>query len=391
MEAFSRPLWALGPFWAGGGRDAALEAIYRNGFAHGADPKAADYWGTLGDCDQCFVEMAAFACAMIEVPPSSGTLSLKRQGRTLRPGCVRSMPASFPTANWLFFRMLVNLALDAVGAGGDAQLVEQDLAEIESWYVGDGWYSDGNPGVKPQRDYYIPWAIQYYGVLYSVYAAKRDPGRAARFRDRALAFGRQFAAWFDTNGGVNLYAPAEVEKNDHGQFAEKYGKFCYSTRFGFSASRSYAQLAQAAPDSMLAFEIGGQIFVRRHSLRFEVRPDSLFSVWSPFPGITVETEIRPTPTGHIRRHKIHSEIACTAWDCGFAVPRYAPGYTAAAEDGAATAANAAVGCTVRGDGKAEVFNTWANTNLYDPNCAIPARRYAIHAGDSEWHCEIVEE
>lgn len=193
------------------------------------------------------------------------------------------------------------------------------------------------------------------------------------------------------NGGVNLYAPAEVEKNDHGQFAEKYGKFCYSTRFGFSASRSYAQLAQAAPDSMLAFEIGGQIFVRRHSLRFEVRPDSLFSVWSPFPGITVETEIRPTPTGHIRRHKIHSEIACTAWDCGFAVPRYAPGYTAAAEDGAATAANAAVGCTVRGDGKAEVFNTWANTNLYDPNCAIPARRYAIHAGDSEWHCEIVEE
>ena len=76
------------------------------------------------------------------------------------------------------------------------------------------------------------------------------------------------------NGGVNLYAPAEVEKNDHGQFAEKYGKFCYSTRFGFSASRSYAQLAQAAPDSMLAFEIGGQIFVRRHSLRFEVRPQS---------------------------------------------------------------------------------------------------------------------
>ena len=126
------------------------------------------------------------------------------------------------------------------------------------------------------------------------------------------------------NGGVNLYAPAEVEKNDHGQFAEKYGKFCYSTRFGFSASRSYAQLAQAAPDSMLAFEIGGQIFVRRHSLRFEVRPDSLFSLWSPFPGITVETEIRPTPTGHIRRHKIHSEIACTAWDCGFAVPRYIP-------------------------------------------------------------------
>lgn len=95
------------------------------------------------------------------------------------------------------------------------------------------------------------------------------------------------------NGGVNLYAPAEVEKNDHGQFAEKYGKFCYSTRFGFSASRSYAQLAQAAPDSMLAFEIGGQIFVRRHSLRFEVRPDSLFSVWSPSPALRSKPRSAP--------------------------------------------------------------------------------------------------
>lgn len=296
VEAFSRPLWVLGPFWAGGGRDAALEAIYRNGFAHGADPKAAEYWGTLGDCDQCFVEMAAFACAMIEDPAIVWD-PLSEKARQDFAAWLRQINArELPHCNWLFLRVL-----------------------------------------------------------------------------------------------VNLYAPAEVEKNDHGQFAEKYGKFCYSTRFGFSASRSYAQLAQAAPDSMLAFEIGGQIFVRRHSLRFEVRPDSLFSVWSPFPGITVETEIRPTPTGHIRRHKIHSEIACTAWDCGFAVPRYAPGYTAATEDGAATAANAAVGCTVRGDGKAEVFNTWANTNLYDPNCAISARRYAIHAGDSEWHCEIVEE
>lgn len=70
------------------------------------------------------------------------------------------------------------------------------------------------------------------------------------------------------DGQLNAYSPANYEKGDHGQFVEKYGKFVYNTRFGFSASRSYVQLEQAAPDSMLAFVIDGWTFVRRHSDRF---------------------------------------------------------------------------------------------------------------------------
>ena len=38
MEAFSRPLWALVPFWAGGGKDEAFAGLYRRGLAAGADP-----------------------------------------------------------------------------------------------------------------------------------------------------------------------------------------------------------------------------------------------------------------------------------------------------------------------------------------------------------------
>ena len=49
------------------------------------------------------------------------------------------------------------------------------------------------------------------------------------------------------DGQLNAYSPANYEKDDHGQFVEKYGKFVYNTRFGFSASRSYVQLEQAAP------------------------------------------------------------------------------------------------------------------------------------------------
>ena len=39
LEAFSRPLWALVPFWMGGGSDPEFEDIYRRGLAAGSDPE----------------------------------------------------------------------------------------------------------------------------------------------------------------------------------------------------------------------------------------------------------------------------------------------------------------------------------------------------------------
>lgn len=516
LEAFSRPLWALAPFWLGGGSAPEFERIYQAGLDHGTDPAHPEYWGDTKDYDQCFVEMAAIACAILEVPEKAWE-PLNPEARTHLAAWLGTINHhELPNCNWLFFRVLVNLALRSVEMPWDPALLEQDLQNAESWYIGDGWYSDGSPEVKPQRDYYIPWALQYYGVLYSVFAAKEDPERAARFRQRAMEFGSQFMTWFDADGAalpygrsltyrfgqcafysaciwagleplplpvmkgiivrnlqwwmskpifdrsgvltvgycypqffmserynapgspywglktfivlglpddhpfwtaeaaplpvqpgvtelpaahllmqrtpdgqVNAYAPAEVEQNEHGQFAEKYGKFVYSTRFGFSASRSYAELAQAAPDSMLAFLIGGQIFVRRHSQSFAVQDGKMVSTWSPFEGITVTTEVEPTEQGHIRRHTVVSDRACTAWDCGFAVAKFAPGFAARAEDRTALAANDRQRCEVRGQtGAAEIVDAWPNTSLYVTNTVIPAVKYDIPVGTTTLVTEV---
>lgn len=512
MEGFSRPLWALAPYWLGGGQPGPFAEVYRRGLAAGADPDGPEYWGSPGDYDQLFVEMAAIACAILEVPAVVWEPLAENEKQNLARWLNTINTHELPHCNWLFFRVLVDLALDSVGMPCDLPQMERDLDEIDSWYVGDGWYTDGTPSIKPQRDYYIPWALQYYGVLYSVFAAKRAPARAERFRRRALEFGRQFAFWFDENGAalpygrslgyrfgqcafysacvfagleplplpvmkgiivrnlqwwmekpifdrdgvltigytypqlymserynapgspywgmksfvvlalpadhpfwsaeaaplprmpelyamqsadllfqrlpdgqVNAYAPAEVEQNEHGQFAEKYAKFVYNTRFGFSASRSYVQLEQAAPDSMLAFVIDGYTFVRRHSERFQLLGDRLLSQWSPFAGITVTTELIPQGRGHIRRHTVQSDVACTAYDCGFAVPKFCDGFAAAAEGASAEACNAAQRCVVagQGGGAGVIVDAWPNTSLYATNTVIPAVRYDIPAGACE--------
>lgn len=516
LEGFSRPLWALAPYWCGGGEPAPFAEIYQKGLANGADPAHPEYWGDTVDYDQCFVEMAAIACAILEVPEIVWA-PLPEQAKQNLAKWLYSINEHFvPHCNWRFFRVLVNLALASAGMPCDLALAKQDLDEMDGWYVSDGWYTDGPGDDKPQKDYYIPWALQYYGILYSVFAKDRDPARAAVFRERALAFGKSFAQWFDPGGAalpygrsltyrfgqcafysacvwagleplplpvmkgilvrnlqwwlarpifdrdgvltvgycyqdlymserynapgspywamktflllalpddhpfwaveaaplpagiaapgvtpqyatglllqrlpdgqLNAYAPAVVENSEHGQFAEKYAKFCYNTRFGFSASRSFVQLEQAAPDSMLAFVLdgadGGWVFVRRHSQSWQLWGDRLLSQWSPLPGIRVTTELIPCAGGHLRRHTVESSIACTAYDCGFAVPKFAPGFAAKAEGPTAEAHNAKLACTVTGEsgGEGVIVEAWPNTNLYDPNTVIPAVRYAIPCG-----------
>ena len=68
MEAFSRPLWGLVPFWAGGGKEPEFEEIYRKGLTAGTDEKNPEYWGECTSFDQRFVEMAAISYGIMFAP-----------------------------------------------------------------------------------------------------------------------------------------------------------------------------------------------------------------------------------------------------------------------------------------------------------------------------------
>ena len=511
LEAFSRPLWALVPFWMGGGSDPEFEDIYRRGLAAGSDPENPEYWGDCKDYDQCFVEMAAIACGLLNAPEKLWDPLSGAEKQNLARWLDQINHHQIPECNWQFFMILVNLALKKCGMPYDPENMARGLARIDSYYSGDGWSTDG---ASPQKDYYIPWAIQYYGVLYAKFAADTDPERAALYRSRAELFAQQFIYWFDENGAalpygrsltyrfaqncfwaacvwaglepfplgvmkglivrnfnwwldqkmfdrdgiltigycypqmymaerynapgspywgmksfillalpdshpfwsaetepmpaldalkpmphanmlvartkgrVTAYAAGVNEGHGHGQFPEKYAKFAYDTRFGFCASRSREVIYQAAPDSMLAFVIDDNVFVRKVSLSHEIRADRVVSKWSPFPGITVTTTVLPTADGHIRRHEIESAYPCEAYDCGFAVPNFAPGYVESTAGGAATARNAAVSCTVSGSGEGTVIKCDPNVSLYSTNVCIPAVRYAIPEGRTVIETEI---
>ena len=134
LEAFSRPLWALVPFWVGGGSDPEFEKIYRKGLAAGTDPENPEYWGTTGEYDQCYVEMAAIACGILTAPEKLWTPLSDTEKQNLAAWLGQINAHTIPDCNWQFFRILVNLALKSVGmpyspAGGrplqDRQLLQR--------------------------------------------------------------------------------------------------------------------------------------------------------------------------------------------------------------------------------------------------------------------------
>ena len=68
------------------------------------------------------------------------------------------------------------------------------MDRYESFYLGNGWYSDGK---RPQKDYYVSFGIHFYCLLYARFMEKEDPEHTALFKERAKTFSESFTYCFD--------------------------------------------------------------------------------------------------------------------------------------------------------------------------------------------------
>ena len=194
FEGFARPLWGLAPAAAGGATWIDWEPI-RRGLANGTDPGHPEYWGPVGPSDQRMVELAAIGFAMRLVPEHIWTPLDTAAQHNVTKYLLDARVLPFAENNWRFFRLMIDLGLAAAGVEVDPAPAERYLADLDSYYLSDGWYRDGN---VRHVDHYIPFAMHFYGLLLAAYGG--DPALAERFRSRAQAFAPHFARWFSDDG-----------------------------------------------------------------------------------------------------------------------------------------------------------------------------------------------
>ena len=533
LEGFSRPLWGLVPLAAGGGE--VDLSPHRRGLAAGSDPDHPEYWRRPVDRDQRLVEMAAIGFALALIPEQVWEPLDERTRSNLARWLSSINDLETPDNNWLFFRVIVNEGLARVGAKGyDADATAAALDRLESFYLGDGWYSDGP---TRQRDYYVPFAMHYYGLIYARLAGDRDPDRAQRFRDRAASFARDFVHWFADDGAalpfgrsltyrfaqgafwgalafadvaalpwgqvkglalrnlrwwagrpildaggvltigygypqltmaeeynspgspywaMKCFIPLALPEShpfwasdeeswsrpgdgpaggaglvrqphaglvlhrdrhsghvfalasgQHAGFrprhgAEKYGKFAYSTAFGFSVPAGGHGLAQGAHDGMLALSDDGNTYwrVRNDLDAARLDGDVLYSRWRPWAeGVEVETWLVSRPPWHVRVHRLHTDRPLWTAEGGYAVDRTGddpagragvdeagPGYALASYPAGLSGLVDLPGPQPRAG---EVIATAPNTNLLHPRTALPTLRGTHPAGEHWLACAVL--
>lgn len=306
---------------------------------------------------------------------------------------------TYRCAQCAFFSLALGLGIDLneVSPALAKRIVASNIAfwDMSRMRDGAGALSIGYcyPNLHMAEGYNAPgspyWALKAFSCLMLPPEDpfwEIDPNEVESLREEGVCptFAGSALLARDDGGEVTLYPSGRVPGHPFAQSDAKYSKFAYSSRFGFSVSRSQRTLEEAAPDSMLAFVINGRVFVRDGVLEARVEGDAVVSRWSPWPGIEVETRVEPCARGHVRRHVVTSSMDCEAYDCGFAVP---------GDYHECTLEDVERACRVRArgekDGEPVLVRPEANTNLMCGKTLIPAVRYRIGVGETRLVTEVL--
>lgn len=196
LEGFARPLWGIVPFVYGGGKFKHWE-LYRNGLSNGTNPDHSEYWGKVGDFDQRLVELAAIGFALCFVSEQLWNPLLDEAKKNVSEYLLWAREREFPHCNWKFFRIMIDLGLTKVGVEYDKSFTTAHLEDLDAMYIDEGWYGDGR---NASIDYYNPFALHFYGMIYSLVMSDEDPERSKLYKNRALLFAKQFIHWFSDDG-----------------------------------------------------------------------------------------------------------------------------------------------------------------------------------------------
>ena len=197
LEGFSRVLWGLVPLISGGAACNELRELYIEGIRNGTNPDHSEYWGQTYGIDQKYVEMAVMGLGLAITPEFLWEPLTDIEKKNFNHWLLQINKEPYSQNNWLYFRIFVNVGLKLAGGEYSEAAIEKSFETIEECYLSDGWYTDGK---NPQLDYYIPFAMHYYSLLYAKIMKDKDPVRSGIFIERAKLFAKEFIYWFSQDG-----------------------------------------------------------------------------------------------------------------------------------------------------------------------------------------------
>ena len=500
FEFCSRPLWAIFSLIASGEYEQTTVDPFLKRIKAGMKPGTRwTYPEPTTARRQAAVEMAVYGYGLLCCGEQLLACFDKEEKERFAQWLYMVNDITFPRGNWYFFLLIINYGLKANNLPYNQEKIDFACREIESFYVGDGWYQDGK---SSQRDYYIPFAFQFYSLILERYCPEHE---LQCVKERSMDFEQDFRYWIDHQGrslpfgrsltyrfahscywsacavsgihrtelgeikeillgNLNFWAEQDILQDgilsigygypslimsedynapgspmwafksfvilslpsDHEfwmteqkpvilketircekspgflmvagrnhhyglsvlQFSDapilqhmsKYGKFCYSTAFGWNCSRDVEGIDRFAVDSALALSVKGtgQFAGRGRIEASKVYQTYGYSRWNYGTIAAVESWLIPLDEDyHVRIHRIRTALELETYEGAFPVFGWNPKFCAPVADQTGILLfhrNMSSGIwDISGDRKPETVLQNPNTNIYDcERNAVPA-------------------
>lgn len=197
LEGFARS-FLLAAFRIAGARGEVRPDLierYATGLATGTDPGSGESWPVITECSQQMVEAASIAIALHETRPWIWDhLAPAVQSRVV-DWLAGFLGKRTWDNNWMLFQTVSEEFLKSVGGPYEQAEINRGLDRIEDWYVGDGWYTDGD---GRNFDYYTGWALHLYPLLWTRMSGDQD--RKKLYQSRLTDFLTTYQHFFAGNG-----------------------------------------------------------------------------------------------------------------------------------------------------------------------------------------------
>ena len=184
------------------------------------------------------------------------------------------------------------------------------------------------PNLAMCEDYNSPgspyWALKTYLILalpetHPFWLAEEQP-LPALAEKHVIPHAQQILIHAEKSQHVTMLTAGQLELNNYVNTDAKYTKFAYSSRFGFTIERGRFGLKHAACDSMLLLADGDDYYRgRRECEAVRVDENYIYSRWSPWHDVHIDTWQVPFGEWHLRLHRINSARALQTAEGGFAV------------------------------------------------------------------------
>lgn len=297
-------------------------------------------------------------------------------------------------AQGAFFSALIYANVEAIPWGEMKSLL---AAHIKQWldkpmFTHDGRLSIGYhyENLVMAEGYNAPgspyWSFKFFILLATPEAHPFWQAQASQIKKRKQVLIEKGNMLITTaaSGKHVLAYPAGLFINDQAHASDKYSKFVYSTKFGFSVAKAAMTYGEGAFDNTLAIAIDDTYYRSKGKVsEYQLTESSISYRWQPYPGVSIQTIIYPLGEWHVRVHEVTTTLPITVKEGGFSVPVDAARVTSNKEEkntAIVTPYLTSQICGIQGYETVATIRPEPNTSLFFPRSILPYLTAELPAG-----------